>query len=496
MIAVAALASAAAAATPVPRLTGPLPSTSESHPFGGAAYERQPEDLAAIGYIEEEFLVSGTANVYDWNEPGPATVRTAGAPYTTRMLVRRPIDRARFNGAVVVEMLNPSNLFDLNIGWALSHKEIVRQGWTWVGFTSKPVAIATLKTFDPLRYAALSFANPLPLDDARNCANVPSDSVRTTENGLVWDMYTQIGALLRSRDRANPLLYGASPTAPHPVEHLYAWGYSQIGQFLYTYINAVHPRVTAADGRSMFDAYLIGVASGPAPINQCAPPIPAGDPRRTITRAGVPVVRVMSQSDYLSGISARRQDSDDPDDRYRNYEIAGAAHATPDELIFAAAPADIERGGRMVPPMACNEGPRSRFPNGPAFNAVLRNLDVWVRTATPPPRVAPIRVENGQPVLDEAGNVTGGIRSPYVDVPTSRWLGNATGPSFCRIAGYEEPFDPARLAARYPDADAYINAVTADVSRLVGDRVLTSEDGRDLVDDARRFAAGHLAAPR
>jgi hypothetical protein len=38
---------------------------------------------------------------------------------------------------------------------------------------------------------------------------------------------------------------------------------------------------------------------------------------------------------------ARRPDSDAPADRFRHYEMAGAAHATPDELNFAAAPADI-----------------------------------------------------------------------------------------------------------------------------------------------------------
>ena len=209
-----------------------------------------------------------------------------------------------------------------------------------------------------------------------------------------------------------------------------------------------------------------------------------------ISAAGVPVVRVMSQSDYLTGIAARRPDGDAAADRYRNYEISGSAHATPDELMFAAAPVDIEMGGRAVPPMECHEGPRSRFPNGPAFNAILRNLDTWVRTGKPAPRVAPIQVQNGVPVLDEFGNVKGGIRSPFVDVPTSRWFGNSTGASFCRIAGHEEPFQPARLVALYSTKDAYVNAVRRNVAQLVEDRVLTPEDGSDLVNEARVFAAG------
>src|SRR5205814_955369 len=39
------LTGAASAATPVPRVVGPLPANAASHPFGGAAWEMQPEDL-------------------------------------------------------------------------------------------------------------------------------------------------------------------------------------------------------------------------------------------------------------------------------------------------------------------------------------------------------------------------------------------------------------------------------------------------------------------
>lgn len=135
--------------------------------------------------------------------------------------------------------------------------------------------------------------------------------------------------------------------------------------------------------------------------------------------------------------------------------------------------------------MECNEGPRSRFPNSIAFNSILRNLDLWVRTGPAPPRVPPIAVVNGVPVLDRSGNVTGGVRSPYVDVPTSTWFGNATGGSFCIIAGYERPFDDARLRELYPTRNAYLQAVTANVRKLVAERVITKEDGADLVAEAK-----------
>ena len=74
----------ASAATPIAQVVGPLPADAGSHPFGGAGWELQPEDLRAHGYVEEEYLVSGTANVYDWNAANQAIVRTGGVPYTTR----------------------------------------------------------------------------------------------------------------------------------------------------------------------------------------------------------------------------------------------------------------------------------------------------------------------------------------------------------------------------------------------------------------------------
>ena len=130
------------------------------------------------------------------------------------MLVRRPAKRRHFSGNVVVEMLNPSNLFDLNIGWALSHDQFMRNGDVWVGITAKPIAVAALMAFDLERYRPLSFANPLPLTDPRNCTDIqtvvdpPELRSRATEDGLIWDINSQVGAWLRSGETSNPLADG------------------------------------------------------------------------------------------------------------------------------------------------------------------------------------------------------------------------------------------------------------------------------------------------
>lgn len=469
------------AQTPLPQVAGPLPVSETSYPFGAANHTLKPQDLTVHGYVEEEFFLSGKANVYDWPERGSLSIRTADVPHTTRVLVRRPAEAANFSGNVVVEMLNPSNLFDLNIGWAISHNQMLRNGDAWVGITAKPIAVVTLKQFDPDRYAALSWKNPLPLDDPNNC-EVSRDTVKATENGLVWDIYSQTAAWLRSSAATNPFRYGATKSA---AENLYGWGFSQTGSFLYTYINAVHPQVDKANGGPLFDGYIVAVSSRPAPINQCAPRLAADDPRRSIENAGVPVIHIMSQSDYLSGIRSRQPDSDKPGNLFRHYEIAGAGHASPEELYWGPKPEDLIKAGRAVPPLACNEGPRSRFPNKLFFNAALAGLDRWVRDGIAPPKAEPIRVEDGKAVLDQHGNVIGGVRSPYVDVPTSTWNGNSTGESFCRIAGHEVPFDQAKLKSLYPSHDAYVQAVENSVHALVAQGFMVKADGEEVIQEAR-----------
>lgn len=68
-------------------------------------------DLAQVGYRESEFFLSGTASGYTSATPltsdGKWAVTPNGtAPYTTRAVVRRPVDPKKFNGTVIVESYN------------------------------------------------------------------------------------------------------------------------------------------------------------------------------------------------------------------------------------------------------------------------------------------------------------------------------------------------------------------------------------------------------
>jgi hypothetical protein len=491
VFAVVAVTPAAGQAVPVPSATY-VPVTHDSYPFGAANHLNVPEDLARVGYVEEEYFVSGTANVYNWTPPGTATVRTANAPYTTRMLVRRPINSRQFSGNVIVEIMNATNYVDFEIGWAISKEQIVHHGDVWIGFTSKPVTVAALKTFNPTRYAPLSWANPLPLTDPDNCTTlytiIGGDSSRTTENGLLWDIFSQIAALVRSDASDNPL-------RRFRVERVYGYGYSQSGFDLQTYIDAVHPLAKQANGKYMFDGFLdVAGFNAAATINQCQPGLYGegfffGPGPWQISDAGVPVIRMATDSEELLALvqSGRRADNNTYPDQFREYELAAAAHASPNELDFGPAFADILAAGAPMPAQSCGFGPRSPYPTKALQNAAFANLDLWVRRGVePPPGLLLNFLSDGTQVLDTYGNPTGGVRTPYVDVPTAQWFSASTGPGLCYLIGYDQPFAETQLETLYPNKEAYFKLVLADTAQLVEQRYITPEDGLKIIQEARQ----------
>lgn len=467
-------------------IRGPLEVTATSHPFGAADHLRVPMDLDSMGFVEEEFILSGLANVYTWPAGSrEAQVQTPDAPYATRVLVRRPADEADFSGVVVVELLNPTNLVDLEIGWALSYDYFVRTGAAWVGVTSKPVTVAALKAFDPERYAELSWANPAP---SEGCT--PGlDSDASTENGLIWDIFSQLGASLRNEEDAERLV-GA------PVDRVYGFGYSQSGGMLQTYMAAIHPLDVKAHGSPVYDGYLSATFGGVAPINQCEAALPRSDARANATDIGVPVIKVNSQTDTRTLYWARKPDADAAPEQFRLYEVAGAGHATDAEVNFGPAPDDVEKAGVTPPALVCGDHERSRFPLGLVFNAAFANLDAWVRDGTAPPPGRVISVVESEEAgarggvvieVDEVGNALGGVRLPHVEAPTSTWYASnpAGGSLACILSGYEVPLEADELTSLYPDHASYVAQVEAAVEQLVADRYLLPADGEALIAEAQ-----------
>lgn len=468
--------------TPVPRAS-PMPVTAASRPFLGANHNEPPLDLAKTGYVEEEFQVSGDAHVYDWRPDRVLAVRGT-APYTTRILVRRPSSAARFSGVVVVELFNSARRFDWGMMWGYLHPHLMARGDAWVGITL-PGALPGLKAFDPARYAALSFRNPAttPCPGATGAASA-------TEDGLRWDAISQIGALLKSRAAGAPL-------ARFDVRAIYL---TSQGGDLTVYMNAIGPRARLANGRAVYDGYLARAPFGLARMNQCAPAPAADDPRQIVGAAGVPVIAVATQGEVPTTAAARRDDSDAPDDRYRLYEVAGAGHI--DRFAYTGFPstADQQAAGNLQgtpdwPFTAPCTPPIPLMPTpilGTAYDAALDALDAWVRTGVAAPRAERIALRtpsSSTPAVatDEFGHARGGFRTPYVEAPVAAYTTNGAGPGACPEMGAVKPFDHAMLTATYGSRQGYAQRLDAAVARLRQGRWLT-------VDDARRVRAELLRA--
>ena len=108
------------------------------------------KDMAPDNYVEEEYLVSGSANIYQYTDDAgqsPAvSVMTPDEPYTTRILVRRPTSPGRFNGTVYVDVLNATAGWDGDAIFQATHEYMIREGAAYIGVTTKPNTVNFLRS--------------------------------------------------------------------------------------------------------------------------------------------------------------------------------------------------------------------------------------------------------------------------------------------------------------------------------------------------------------
>ena len=469
LLAVAAAPVFAAQMVPTPRATL-MPASVTNRPFLAAGSTLVPVDLVASGYAEDELIASGQGSILGW-APGSrdaVAARTPKLPWITRVLVRRPMDTRRFSGRVIVELLDTRDRHDVAPLWGLSSEAFLRSGDAWVGVTVSLDALATLNRFDPLRYEQLAAAS----SQATTCT-----ATAAAESGLAWDMIAQVGALLRSTSRENPLRsYG--------LRRVILAGYASGGGHVITYANAMHAMNRLGGGEPVYDGYLSAATSEAVPLDPCAGALPAADPRRSFLPREVPVIVVMTQSER--GPELRRADSDARGDIHRVYEIAGAARSGP---FPSGQPieVDLQIAGVASPDNPCRE-PRSDFPAGLAFNAIWRQLDRHLLTGEAMISVARIETDvRGEPRLDRQGNVLGGWRLPQIDVPLATYSGRSTprqndalSRATCELTGSMRRYDAARLKSLYKDRNGYIEQFNAAVDLAVEQGTLLSEDGAAL----------------
>jgi hypothetical protein len=431
-------------------------------PFIGAA---SPAKLAEAGYVEHEYVASGTATSYAAPTPlstdGRWTFTANGtAPYRTRVLARYPENPDDFSGTVVVEWLNVSGGVDANPDYASFEEELLRQGHAWVGVSAQligvlggPVLVAApgsmglagkgLRVIDPARY----------------------DSLTHPGDGFSFDIFTQVSRALRT---------GAGLGGLRP-QHVLAAGESQSAIALTTYYNGVQPLTQAFDGfyvhsRGAFSLPLVGPGQYADLVASLVNP-----PTIFRTDLSQPVFELQAESDVtgvLNSVAARQPDTES----FRLWEVAGTAHA--DKHLLGQIADLIDCG---VP---INDGPLHLV-----AKAALRGLDDWVRNGTLPPTAPRLAVTATAPVAvlrDADGIALGGIRTPPVDVPVDV-LSGVPGPStdlICILLGSTTPLPSERVAALYSSRTDYEQRYAAAADDVIAAGYILAEERDALLDYA------------
>jgi hypothetical protein len=427
-----------------PTISAPVTTGTRGQPFGGFAPASTP-----AGFVEEERFFSGTATSYakagSWGIDGAWTATpNTKADYKVRMLIRRPADPSRFNGTLIVEWLNVTAMSEGAADYMQMAEEIVRGGYAWAGVGAQASGVNApgtgLKAWDAARY----------------------DSLVHPGDAYSYDIFSQAGQALRS---ANAPLGGLR------VQRMLATGRSQSAFRLVTYINAIQPLTRMFDGYFVHSRGANAAGIGAEQLGRDAgSPIPAG--ARIRTDIDVPVFDLQAEGDMITlGSHLTRQD---PNPRYRRWEIAGAAHAeTPRWVVEVPPPLDRGPG--------CKEAVNSA-PHHAVVKAGLAALTRWVRDGVAPPQSPLIELEaptalDPAVVRDAHGNAKGGIRLPELEAPTATLdgrrndVGQATPgtQNFCFLFGNTVPFDAATLRSLYPGHDAYVKRFSAAADALVRD---------------------------
>lgn len=462
------LAFAFALATPV--VAAPEVTAVPGAPtLGLASY-----DLKSVGYVVEEYFLKGTAQGYrlvgaatpdgKWSVEPAAT-----APFTTRIVVVRPADPKKFNGTAAVEWLNVTGGQDVGPDWSFTHREMLRSGYVYVGVSAQKVGVeggnsmagpsGGLKKMKPDRYGPLTH---------------PGDA-------YAFDMFTQAGRIVR----AGGVLGGLKP------KRVLALGESQSAGYLTTYVNAIDAQAKAFDG--FFIHSRFGAAPLPDATRQGAPPAVK---YRTDLR--VPVMTLIAETDLIGNGPNGYWTATQPDNaRLRVWEVPGTAHA--DTYMFVVAGSDsgllpIDKlaalwkpptmtiVGKLAKPM--NAAPQHHY----VAQAALAGLETWARTGKAPPSAPRMEIAMGAAgaaptlPLDANGNVKGGIRTPWVDVPTAKLSGfGNSGNAFAFLLGSTEAYDAETLKRLYPGGKAqYLKAFDAALAKAVKAGFILAADQAEI----------------
>ncbi|HET9895824.1 MAG TPA: alpha/beta hydrolase domain-containing protein [Streptosporangiaceae bacterium] len=464
--------------------SGPLVAGTMIHPASMVSV-----DLKANGYLELEYLASGTARGFEVSgnsggAAGGAAGESAGssdglaalsdghwassvssdtAAFRTRIVVRRPADADRFSGIVLVEWMNVTSAFEADPDWCFLHEEIMRAGHAYVAVSAQAIGVnggASLLSPEGPHAAGLRADNP-----ARYGALVhPGDRYS-------FDLFRQVGEALKHPSPDRPAVLGG--LRPQVV---LALGESQSAYYLTSYINAVQPLAPVYDGFLVHSRGAGAAALSGVPIDPPNDTVPV----RIRTDGDAPVIVLVAEGDLIRPLSfwrARQPDSD----KIRIWEMAGTSHA--DSYLIGPAVMLLGCDWRI------NEGPH-RY----VAQAALRALVRWCVSRTPPPSATSIKLESERPATiarDQAGIAAGGVRTPVVDVPVVALSGEGPPGTAARmgwLVGSTTPLAPEFLLARYGDRAGYLRAFTESLDEAISEGFLLPEHRRPLLAEAQAFA--------
>lgn len=481
------------------KFTGPIPTGPGSVPWGSAMDGGAREALMQhYDYVEEEYFLSGTANVYgpganlpEGARPSPleypnfvkplAKPVRSGVPYTTRATFLRPREMERFSG--IVHMIPLHNLD----GTSYVEKNLMRGGDIWIGLEvcggtrfgveERPSGgVANLLRFNPKRYEGLSLPSGEPEDWPDLQPGRLGDAFRNLDFGKRDGAHGDVHAIFRQEisrsyaqapdimtDAASLIRKGgaASPLDGHEVLRIFTSGRSGQSTILQPYVDYHHAAATERNGHVPYDGYMIRVGS-----------MPESRPK------GAVLVLVQSEAeaqDMSAGYIAQFADTDDP--MFRYYEIPGVGHG------LTSRPNVSLNIGEVVPEgvqgISDVGGETSYQPYDkislPVIWGMWAAMAEWLDDGVPMPRAGRIeRDPAGGLVRDEFGNAKGGIRLPWMDHPDARYVGviSENNP----LEGGMMPFSEARMKELYGSEQAWLGLLERQLRQMAKDRWIAEED--------------------
>lgn len=390
-----------------PQVDGPIPGAVPGDPASDQLADTYPFfsthfDLAGVGYVEEEFYLSGLADGY----AADGTQVASDVPYRTRIVVRRPAAAADFTGVVLMEWQNVTAGYDLDALWNPEH--VTRNGYAWVGVSAQRVGVDFLRDWSPTRYGDL---------DVTGAGQFVTDQ-------LSYEIFAQAAHAVRAPS-------GTDPMGDLTVDTVLALGASQSAGRMTIYYDNILPQV--AD--PAFDGYAFIVGGAPSR---------AGDE---------PVFQVVSETDVVFLAPSRRPDSE----VFRRWEVAGSSHSGWAGQVYRAPISDRDLPDG-APDYDCTNPPFSRVPLHYVTTKAYDHLAAWVDGVQPPH--APYLERVGLTLIrNELGLAQGGIQLSQVSVPVALNTGFNSGETFCFLFGTHQPFDDELLSELYGNPGAYVSAV-------------------------------------